>query len=314
MAQEIPVYLFTGFMDSGKTTLVNETLFENDFAEGGKGIIIMCEDGDVEYDPEKLKTVNFQVVTIDSEEEFTEEKMKEINLQYLPEQVFIEYNGTWGMDKILEMNLPKDWIIVQSLATVDSTTFEMYMNNMRAMMQEQVFSSDVVIFNRTDDDTDRGHLRRTIKNINRKAQIVYERKDGTIDERPEEVPFDINQDVIELTDADYAIWYMDAMDNYKKYDGKKVKFRALVYNPDKLKKGIFVPGRFAMTCCIEDVTFIGFKCKYDKENEIPHKSWIDITAEIRVEFAREYKGKGPVLYPISIEPAEKPEDELVYFT
>ena len=311
MAQEIPVYLFTGFMDSGKTTLVNETLFENDFAEGGKGIIIMCEDGDVEYDLEKF---NFQVVTIDSEEEFTEEKMKEINLQYLPEQVFIEYNGTWGMDKILEMNLPKDWIIVQSLATVDSTTFEMYMNNMRAMMQEQVFSSDVVIFNRTDDNTDRGKFRRLIKTINRKAQIVYERKDGTIDERPEELPFDINQDIIELSDADYAIWYMDAMDNYKKYDGKKVKFRALVYNPDKLKKGIFVPGRFAMTCCIEDVTFIGFKCKYDKENEIPHKSWIDITAEIRVEFAREYKGKGPVLYPISIEPAEKPEDELVYFT
>lgn len=68
-----------------------------------------------------------------------------------------------------------------------------------------------------------------------------------------------------------------------------------------------------MTCCIEDVTFIGFKCKYDREEELPHKSWITITAEIRVEFAREYKGKGPVLYPVSIEKAQKPEDELVYF-
>ena len=210
--------------------------------------------------------------------------------------------------------LPKDWVIVQHLTTVDSTTFDLYMNNMRAMMQEQVFASDVVIFNRTDDDTDRGHLRRTIKNINRKAQIVYERKDGTIDDRPEELPFDINADVIELSDADYAIWYMDAMENYKKYDGKKIKFRALVYNPDKLKKGIMVPGRFAMTCCIEDVQFIGFKCKYDDEASIPHKSWIDITAQVKVEFAREYKGKGPVLYPISIEKAEKPEDELVYFS
>ena len=308
MAQEIPVYVFTGFMDSGKTSLVEETLFENEFGDGAKGIIIMCEDGDKEYDEAKLATVNFKLVTIDSEEEFTPEKLQEIQDSYLPEQVFIEYNGTWGMDKLLEADLPKGWVIVQSLATVDSTTFDMYMNNMRAMMQEQVFSSDVV-FNRTDDDTDRGHLRRSIKAINRKAQIVYERKDGTIDERPEELPFDINQDVIELSDADYAIWYMDAMDNYKKYDHKKVKFRALVY-----KKGVFVPGRFAMTCCIEDVTFIGFKCKYDRENEIPHKSWIDITAEVRVEFAREYKGKGPVLYPISIEKAEKPEDELVYFS
>jgi uncharacterized repeat protein (TIGR03943 family) len=185
---------------------------------------------------------------------------------------------------------------------------------MRAMMQDQVFAADVVIFNRTEEDTDRGHLRRMIKNINRKAQIVYERSDGTIDERPEELPFDINQDVIELTDADYAIWYMDAAENYKKYDGKKVHFKALVYNPDNLKKGVFVPGRFAMTCCVEDITFLGFKCKYDRESELAHRSWIDITAEIHVEFAREYKGKGPVLYPVSLKPAEKPEDELVYFS
>ena len=156
MAQEIPVYVFTGFMDSGKTSLVEETLFENEFGDGSKGIIIMCEDGEKEYDEAKLATVNFKLVTIDSEEEFTPEKLQEIQNSYLPEQVFIEYNGTWGMDKLLEASLPKGWVIVQSLATVDSTTFDMYMNNMRAMMQEQVFSSDVVIFNRTDDNTDRG--------------------------------------------------------------------------------------------------------------------------------------------------------------
>ena len=34
MAQDIPVYLFTGFMDSGKTTLVEETLVENNFGDG----------------------------------------------------------------------------------------------------------------------------------------------------------------------------------------------------------------------------------------------------------------------------------------
>ena len=59
---------------------------------------------------------------------------------------------------------------------------------------------------------------------------------------------------------------------------------------------------------------MGFKCKYDREEGLPHKPWITITAEIRVEFAREYKGKGPVLYPVSIEKAQKPEDELVYFS
>lgn len=314
MQEEIPVYLFTGFMDSGKTSLVEETLFENDFGDGEKGLIIMCEDGEKEYDEDKLRTVNFKLASVESEAEFTAEKLQQLQDEYLPEQVFIEYNGTWGMDRILETDLPEGWVIVQTLTTVDSTTYKMYINNMRAMMQEQFFASDVIIFNRTDDDTDRGFLRRSVKNINRRAQVVYERKDGTIDERPEELPFNIDQDVIELSDADYAIWYMDAMENYKKYDGKKVRFLALVYNPEKLKKGVFVPGRFAMTCCIEDVTFIGFKCKYDREEELSHKSWIRITAEVRVELAREYKGRGPVLYPVSIEPAEKPEDELVYFS
>ena len=81
---------------------------------------------------------------------------------------------------------------------------------------------------------------------------------------------------------------MDAMDNPKKYDHKKVRFLALVYNPadGKLRRNVFVPGRFAMTCCAEDIQFIGLKCKYDKAVEIPHKSWIYITAEIHNELPR----------------------------
>lgn len=139
MAQDIPVYLFTGFMDSGKTTLVEETLFENNFGDGSKGIIIMCEEGEKEYDEAKLATINFKLVTVEEEEDFTPAKLQEIQDTYQPEQIFIEYNGTWGMDKLLEAKMPEGWVIVQSLATVDSTTYDLYMNNMRAMMQEQVF-------------------------------------------------------------------------------------------------------------------------------------------------------------------------------
>lgn len=312
--QEIPIYLFTGFMDSGKTTLIKETLFENGFAEEGKSLIICCEDGDEEYDEAELNRIHAKLVMIEKEEEFTAERLQQIQTEYLPDQIFLEYNGTWGMDTLMETELPKGWTIIQSLATVDATTFEMYLGNMRAMIMEQLFAADVVIFNRCDDSTDKGKFRRNVKALNRKAQLVYERADGTLDERPEELPFDISGDELDITDADYAIWYMDCMENPKKYIGKKVKFLGLVYNPDKLKNGVFVPGRFAMTCCVDDVTFIGFKCKYADEKKIPHKSWINITAEVRYEFAREYKGKGPVLYPVSIEPAEKPDDELVYFS
>lgn len=312
--QEIPVYLFTGFMDSGKTTLVKETLSDESFTEGDDCLLICCEDGEVEYEEEELKKANTTLVMVENEEDFTAAFLKEQQEKYQPEKVFIEYNGTWEMSTLLETELPKYWVLVQALATVDATTFDMYLANMRTMIMEQLFQADVVIFNRCDDSTDKGKYRRNVKALNRKAQLVYERADGTLDERPEELPFDISGDEIEISDADYAIWYMDCMENPKKYEGKKISFLGLVYNPEKLKKGVFVPGRFAMTCCVEDVTFIGFKCKYPEEDQIPHKSWINITAEVHVEFAREYKGKGPVLYPVSITPAEKPEDELVYFS
>ena len=314
---EIPVYLFTGFMDSGKTTLIQETLFENGFAQDDdKILIIACEDGDVEYDEEKLKTVNARVTMIEQESDFTPEKLRELDGMYHPDMVFLEYNGTWEVGKLYEMDFPKYWVIVQSLATVDAQTFEMYVNNMRTMMMEQLFKAEVVIFNRCDDNTPKGKFRGSIKAVNRPAQIVYERADGTIDEREEELPFDIDAEVIEISDADYALWFMDAMDNPKKYDRKKVHFLGLVYNPPdgKLRRNVFVPGRFAMTCCVEDITFLGMKCKSDQAPQIAHKSWVDLTAEIRVEFAKEYKGLGPVLYPVSIKEAEKPADELVYFS
>ena len=318
MARDIPVYVFTGFMDSGKTTLIQETLFENDFAAGGEDriLIISCEDGDVEYDIEKLKTVNAQVVSIDSEEEFNLENLTRISKEYNPDVIFLEYNGTWGVDKIYDEPLPEGWVPAQSLATVDATTFEMYLNNMRTMIMEQIFKAEVVIINRCTDATPKTKFRGQIKSMNRPAQIVYERADGTIDDSPEELPFDINADVIEITDADYALWFMDCMETPKKYDGKTIHFLGLVYNPNdgKLRRDVFIPGRFAMTCCVEDIQFLGMKCKWDKASTLGHRSWIDITAQIKVEFAKEYKGKGPVLYPVSVEPAEKPEDELVYFS
>ena len=315
MNMDIPVYLFSGFMDSGKSSLIRETLVEGDFSEGGKTLLILCEDGEVEFDENELAEADTQMVMIEEEESFTAAKLMELQLQYQPDQVFIEYNGTWQMSTFLEMELPKGWELVQSLATVDATSFDLYLNNMRAMIMEQLFAADVVILNRCDDDTPKGRFRRAIKAVNRKAQIAYERADGSIDENDmEELPYDLNQEIIEITDMDYGIWYMDAMDDPRKYEGKKVRFLALVYRPQKMKKGVFVPGRFAMTCCVDDITFVGFKCKYDKAAEISHKSWITITAEMHYEFAIEYKGKGPVLYAVDMKPAEQPEDELIYFS
>ncbi len=315
--QDIPVYLFTGFMDSGKTTFIQETLIENEFGVGARSLIIACEDGEVEYDEEELAGQRVTIVGVESEEEFTSDFLQECDDTCRPDQVFIEYNGTWEAAKILEMQLPAGWSIIQVLTTVDASTFELYLTNMRTMMMEQFFASDLVIFNRCTDETPKTKFRRTIKARNRKAQIIYEREDGTIDPpEDEELPYDINQDFLDISDADYGIFYLDVQENPKNYEGKTIRFLAYVYRPEEKygNKPILIPGRFAMTCCVQDIQFIGLKCKYDRAYEIPHKSWIDLTAKIHVEFAKEYRAKGAVLYAEEVEKANAPEEELVYFT
>ncbi len=313
---DIPVYLFTGFMDSGKTSFVEDTLLENDFGVGARSLIIACEDGEVEYDEAALEKKQITVVGVDSEEEFTADFLRECDDTMRPDQVFIEYNGTWEAAKILEMTLPKGWQIVQILTTIDASTYELYLTNMRTMMMEQIFASDVVIFNRCTDETPKAKFRRTVKARNRKAQIIYEREDGTIDENDlEELPYDIDQDFLDITDEDYGIFYLDIQEHPENYEGKTIRFLALVYHPDKMgNRPVFIPGRFAMTCCVQDIQFIGLKCKYEQAAEIPHKSWVYVTGEVHVEFAKEYRAKGPVLYATEVEKAEAPEDELVYFT
>ena len=315
--KEVMVFLITGFMDSGKTKLINETIYGSEFKDTpDKKLVLCCEDGENEYDEEKLKTVNAKLVMLEEEDDFNEETLKKLAKDYDPDIVFIEYNGTWEVAPIYEMKLPAGWMIAQSIATVDATTFEMYQNNMRAMMNEVIFGAELVIFNRTTEATNKRKFRGAVKAINRPAQIIYEKMDGSVDTAEEELPFDIDADVIEISDADYAIWFTDCMDKPKKYEGKTVHFLGLVYNPEdgSLKRNVFVPGRFAMTCCVEDIQFLGMKCKYDEAYTLKHRSWVDFTGTIKIEFAKEYRGLGPVLYAKNVVAAQKPEDELVYFT
>ena len=54
MAKEVPVYLFVGFLESGKTTFIQETFEDPNFDSGDKTLLLVCEEGEVEYKPEKF--------------------------------------------------------------------------------------------------------------------------------------------------------------------------------------------------------------------------------------------------------------------
>lgn len=310
---QVPVYLFTGFLESGKTTFILDTIQDEGFSEGEKTLVIACEEGIEEYDEELLKRCNTVLEVVEEESMLSKELFQSFQKKHKPKQICIEYNGTWKMDTIMDTPLPRGWVLAEILSTVDASTFENYMSNMRSMMLDQFSQSDVVIFNRCKPDMPKASYGRSIKAINRRAKFIYENEDGTIDNNViEELPFDINADVIEIADEDYAIWYIDAMDHPEKYAGKTVSFTAIVFKSKEFGKNCFVPGRHAMICCEDDINFLGFICKCDNAEAVKMRQWVKITAEIKIEYVRQYEGEGPVLYAKLIEGASKPEEDLVY--
>lgn len=313
---DIPVFIINGFLESGKTTFISETITDPEFSNGDRTLLIVCEEGVEEYNEKMLKDEHNVVIEyVDSPEELTPFFFKNLNARHKPKRVMLEYNGTWKMDYIFEADLPRNWIIVQVISLIDTTTFNNYFANMRQIMTEQLSQADTVIFNRCSDDIKKGPLRRSIKVMNRKAQIIYEGEEGVLDDNGEDdLPYDINADMIELTDDDFGLWYIDAMDNPKRYDGKVIKYTAMVYKPRNFPSGYFVPGRMAMTCCADDIRMIGFICKSDKADRLKNKEWIKIICEVKCEYHKAYNGEGPMLYAKKIEYTDAPADPLVYFT
>ena len=188
------------------------------------------------------------------------------------------------------------------------------MKNMPSLMVEQFKVAEMIIVNRcTVENTKKSAIRGSVKAVNPRAQIVYESEDDAFYDMKEEMPFDINADVIEVSEGDFGLWYIDMIDHQENYDGKTLKLTGMIQKPSGLDKGFAVFGRYAMTCCADDVQFMGFLCKADDWSQIKSGQYVTVTARMEYKFMAEYGEEGPVFYAEKIVPAEKPEDELVYF-
>lgn len=312
---EIPVYMFLGFLESGKTTFANETLIERGFTEGEPTLLLVCEEGIEEYDEEFLKSKNIFMELID-EDNLNTEYLLDLQDKYKPTRVMIEYNGTWKMDKLFGIRVPKGWTIVQVITFVDASTFDVYIANMKSMMIEMLSTADMIVFNRCDENTRKAEYRRSIKAVNRRAQIIFENKDGLaeVGDGDADLPYDINQDTITLEDDDFGIFYIDSCDNPDKYVGKNIVFKAMVHKPKEYAKNEFVPGRFAMTCCADDIAFIGFKCYFEQAKVLKDRQWVMVTGRIDKEYYPEFEGEGPVIKAQKVDVAKPAEEEVVYFS
>ena len=252
----MPVFLINGFLEAGKTQFLEFTMDQEYFQTEGKTLLIVCEEGDTEYDEKKLKKHQTAVVYVDELSKLTPAYLNELEVIYRPERVLLEWNGMWNQD---ELKLPDDWNIYQQITIIDGSTFDLYIQNMKPLLGAMLRNSELVIVNRCDGIADEKltSYRRTIRAMSRESEIVLEDKNGEIEQATleEDLPYDINADVIEIKPADYGIWYIDCMDQPERYKGKTVEFTAMVLKSPKFPKGQFVPGRMAMTCCEADMTF-----------------------------------------------------------
>ena len=310
----VPIYLLTGFLESGKTSFLNFTLQQDYFYTEGRTLLILCEEGEEEYDKAVLEMSNTVVEVIEKEEDLTPDRLAAMDILYQPERVIIEYNGMWLVSNFEKMEKPAGWGIEQQITCVDASTFQMYMANMKSIFMDMVRGSDMVVFNRCKKEDPLATYRRGIKVANQRAEVIFEDEEGELDDIfQDELPFDVNAPVIEILPEDYGIWFVDAMDHPETYVDKTVKFKARVMKPRGMGSKFFVPGRTAMTCCADDTTFLGYVCKSAFAPKLNPGQWVEVTAKVGIENRMEYQGEGIVLYADFVEPCEPLEEEMVYF-
>ena len=299
--EQIPVYAFTGFPDSGKTKFIQETLEDPRFNAGERTLVLIFEEGEEEYDLSAYPHKNVYLETLD-QQTVTEAQLAALEKKYRAERVVAELNG---MQLVADLynRFPRNWVIAQEVMFADATTFNAYNSNMRNLVMDKLMGAQMVVFNRLTPGEDTMPLHKLARAANRRIDILYDYTDGTtkFDDVQDPLPFDINAPVIQIKDEDYALWYRDVTEEPEKYVGKTVCFKAQVAMLRRQKEGMFAPGRFVMTCCVEDIQFCGIPCRYADSKSLASRAWVQVTAKVSAEKHPLYKGDvGPVLTAIEV--------------
>ena len=313
MAQ-IPVYAFTGFLDSGKTKFIQETLEDPRFNAGERTLLLVCEEGEEEYDFSTYPNQNVFLEIVD-QQTVTTKHLQELTKKHKIQRVVAELNGMCMVGDLYS-RFPDEWVLAQEVMFADSTTFMAYNANMRNLVMDKLVGGQMVVFNRMTPGQDIMPFHKIVRAANRRMDILYDYTDGTTnyDEIEDPLPFDVNAPVITIKDEDYAIWYRDVTEEPQKYDGKTVSFKGQVALLRRMKDGMFAPGRFVMTCCEDDIQFCGVPCRYEKAKELETRSWVAVTATVKAEKHTLYQGDvGPVLDALRVIPAEPAEPDVATF-
>ncbi len=313
---EVPVYLFTGFLESGKTKFIQETLEDNRFNQGQNILLLVCEDGEEEYDFSKFPNDHVFKEDFEDSEQITKEYLTTLENRYKPDVVMVEFNGMWLLSDLYE-KLPQNWLVYQELMFCEAKTFMPYNQNMRQLMVDKLSSCEMIAINRADEakELDREQIHKIIRGSNRRCTIAYENTNGTVeyDEIEDPLPYDINASVIKIADDDYAIFYRDLVEEQSKYDGKVIEFRGVLARDNQMSKKEAVVGRQIMTCCADDIAYYPIVCTSKTDLNFKSGDWVTLRAKIKIKEHPVYEGEGPVLQIDKIIRALPPQEEIAAF-
>ena len=277
----VPVYLITGFLESGKTTLGLTILGNERFTNGGKVLVICCEDGEKEWDAKSLEQNKGVLVMLEDEEELTAARLQALEDEHKPTCVILEYNSMWGIEKLDTLRLPRLWDWAQMVTTADGTTFDNYMANMRKLLTDPMKIADMICVNRCRPEFNKASWRKQLRAMNSNATIFFENLDGTVDDgiTDEDLPYDMKADPIAMTRPGFP-------------------------------KGYYYFARSAMTCCANDIAPCGWVCKGDRTPD--NKTYFTLTA--RCQMVQGPDGQvALMLHELLTEKAKTPHEELVSF-
>ncbi|MBQ8894579.1 MAG: GTPase [Clostridia bacterium] len=310
---QIPVYLFTGFLDAGKTRFIRETLEDPRYNDGTPTLLLICEEGEEEYDTSKMPHP-VAIQTVEEPEELKPKLLERMVKSSRAQRVFVEYNGMWNSGDLFDA-LPEGWIVVQEFCFMDSTTIMTYNANMRNLVADKLQTAEMVIFNRLQPSADIMPYHKLVRGLSRRADIVYEDINGqvTTDTIEDPLPFDLNAPLVAIEDRDYAIWYRDLTEELQNYEGKTVQLKGRIILDERSDGSFFVFGRQMMTCCVDDIQFAGVVCLYPDAFSLKNGQWATVTAKIHIGSHEAYGRQGPILTVIDVENALPPEEEVASF-
>ena len=283
----VPVYLITGFIESGKTTLGLTVLGNERFTNGGRVLILCCEEGETEWDDDSLDKYKGVLVNLDNKDELTTAKLADLDREIEPTCVIMEYNTMWGLEKLDEITL-------------------------RKLLTDPMKTADMIYVNRCGENFNKSSWRRQLRAMNSAATIMFENLDGTVDDgiTDEDLPYDMKADVIRISEEQFGLFYVDSMEHPERYDGKVVSLVGQAWKRREFPKGFYYFAREAMTCCANDVAPCGWVCKGERTPD--NKTYFTLTARCKMV-------QGPdgqtalMLNELKCERAKTPREPMVNF-